>query len=69
MSADVQQTHVLLIRHDGSGFIADPRGDNHLDKLAVDNRLGGFGVQRGVEGDNAAKRAGRVGGKGFVVSG
>jgi hypothetical protein len=38
------------------------RRDQHLDELSIQDGLGGSGVQRLVEGDDAAERAGRIGG-------
>ena len=51
----------------GHCLVADARGDDHFDELAVDDRASGLGIQRHVEGDDAAKGAGRVGGEGLLI--
>ncbi|KAG1250439.1 hypothetical protein G6F68_012801 [Rhizopus microsporus] len=64
---DAQHAHVgLLLRVFQRGRLV-VRGNQHFDELAVQDHLGGGGVQRFVEGDDAAEGAGRVGGVGQLV--
>ena len=64
-----QHAHVGLLREHGHGLVADHRRDHHFDELALEDLLGGAGVERAVEGDDAAEGRGRVGGVGAVVGG
>jgi hypothetical protein len=62
-----QHPHVLLAGGHRQCLRRDFRGDDHFDELPVHNRLGGDGVQRPVEGDDAAEGRGRVGLIGAVI--
>src|SRR5690554_31536 len=62
-----QQAHVLLGGDNLNRFRRHARGDDDFHELAVNDGLGGFGVQFPVEGDDAAKGRGGVGSKGQVI--
>src|SRR3989344_2012673 len=57
--AAFQQAYVGFGGDYGASLCADFRGDDHFDKLALDDGLGGGAVQLTVEGDDAAE--GRLG--------
>ena len=62
---DLEQAHIRLGFENLQGLGREIRGHQHFDELLADLR-GGSTVHRTVEGDDAAKSAGRVGLEGLV---
>ena len=62
-----QHPHAGLGGQRLQGVLAVAGGDQHLDELALEHLPGGVGVERAVEGDDAAEGGRRVGRVGRVV--
>ena len=64
----LEKAHVLLGAHRLGRPRGDGGGDDHLDKLPIDDGLGRFGIELAVEGDDAAEGRFGIGAEGPLVS-
>ena len=65
-AAGQQQPQVLLAADDGDGLLGGVRRDDHLGEDLGD-RARGLGVERAVEGDDAAEGRGRIAGQRLAI--